>query len=146
MSGDSLNDGGNDYVTIIGSGKTALQSNAVYLWTNNGVRLKPVASQPSGAENGTFYYNQNTHKFTFCESGSMTEHITDNQANVANGYLATDFDNNNQSVILIRRGLETTLSTEVLEPGEMGYSTDTHILAIGDGETAFSGLPSVTLS
>lgn len=55
QSGQSLNDGGFDNVTMIGFSKTAAVGNVAYFWVENGIRIKPVASDPSTLEDGTIW-------------------------------------------------------------------------------------------
>ena len=47
-------------------------------------------------------------------------------------------------MIGIKRGEFSVLSSEVLEDGQLAYSTDNHQFKIGDGSTAFAQLPRLT--
>lgn len=43
-------------------------------------------------------------------------------------------------MIQLKRGLQSSLSNVILEPGQPGWAEDVHILKIGDGSTSFSNL------
>lgn len=47
-------------------------------------------------------------------------------------------------MIQLRRGLDSNLSNIVLEPGQLGWSEDTHTLKVGDGATPYSNLMSLS--
>ena len=44
-------------------------------------------------------------------------------------------------MIQIKRGLESSLSSLILDDGQFGYTNDTHKLKIGDGSTDYQNLP-----
>lgn len=45
-----------------------------------------------------------------------------------------------RSLARIRIGTNAEITADVLEEGEFGYATDTKVLKLGDGVTAFSAL------
>ena len=47
---------------------------------------------------------------------------------------------NINGVFKIRRGTNTALASVVLLDGEIGFATDTKVMKVGDGVTAFSSL------
>lgn len=62
--GIELDDGGFDYTYMFGKGpKVATVSDAMFIWTDNGIRLKPLAVLPALPEDGTVAYYAPTHKF-----------------------------------------------------------------------------------
>lgn len=53
--GSALNDGNFSNTYMFGSSKTASVGSSVYFWVNNGIRIKPIASDPATLENGTLW-------------------------------------------------------------------------------------------
>ena len=53
--GSYLNDGGFDRVFMAGNTVTAAVDEAAYFWFDNGVRLKPLGSDPATLEDGTMW-------------------------------------------------------------------------------------------
>lgn len=47
-------------------------------------------------------------------------------------------------MIQIKRGTFSSISSAILQDGQLAYSTDTHVLKIGDGENNFAQLPGIS--
>lgn len=55
QSGQNLDDGGFNNVYSLGSTKTAIVGSTAYFWIDNGIRIKPIAGDPSTLEDGTIW-------------------------------------------------------------------------------------------
>ena len=100
-------------------------------------------TQSSLASSDEFYVAHSGGSYSILRSELDKQWVTIASANVANGYAALDSSGNITANVILRNDTASNLSSIVLATGQAGWTTDTKLLKIGDGSTAFSSLPAI---
>lgn len=101
-------------------------------------------TQSSLASTDEFYVAHSGGSYSISRSELDKQWVQTALADVAHGYASLDSSGAINAKVIIRHDTASALASVVLDAGQMGWTTDTHQLYVGDGTTAISSLPTVT--